>query len=496
MNGADATGAIAAPESQPRPQPKVMHNAMLLLIAQIVVTPISVLLNAVAARHLGPTDFGQMYLATTIATFAFLFVEWGQAETLTGKVATQRERAGELLGSGLLFRVIAALAMSIVLPLVCWLFGYEPAFLVVLGLAILLATCVTIANAGQDVLRGYERTDFAAGSYVGWQVLTAAVAIPTLTLGGGLLSLMVAQVICGAIAAAFVFAMLPRMRVPRMGVRWETVKELVISGRPFLVFGLVMALQPLIDAALLSKFGSAEAMGWHAAARKLTGLLIYPASALIVALYPTLCRLHIEDPAGFRRATADALNVVTLGVVPIALGCALFPEIGVMIFSERSYGPAEDNLRVLAPFILLVYFSMPIGTCLAASGRAGIWAGVQFACVIVSAVAGPPLIIWFQANMDNGGLGVCVAAVLSEILMVAAGLYLLPSGILDRTLARRLGAAFVAGAAMAGVAWASSSINVYASAVLAVLAYAVVLPLCKAVTVTELRGAVAMLRKR
>ncbi len=58
MNGADATGAIAAPESQPRPQPKVMHNAMLLLIAQIVVTPISVLLNAVAARHLGPTDFG------------------------------------------------------------------------------------------------------------------------------------------------------------------------------------------------------------------------------------------------------------------------------------------------------------------------------------------------------------------------------------------------------------------------------------------------------
>ena len=167
-----------------------------------------------------------------------------------------------------------------------------------------------------------------------------------------------------------------------------------------------------------------------------------------------------------------------------------------MIFSERSYGPAEDNLRVLAPFILLVYFSMPIGTCLAASGRAGIWAGVQFACVIVSAVAGPPLIIWFQANMDNGGLGVCVAAVLSEVLMVAAGLYLLPSGILDRTLARRLGAAFVAGAAMAGVAWASSSINVYASAVLAVLAYAVVLPLCKAVTVTELRGAVAMLRKR
>jgi Na+-driven multidrug efflux pump len=49
---------------------------------------------------------------------------------------------------------------------------------------------------------------------------------------------------------------------------------------------------------------------------------------------------------------------------------------------------------------------------------------IQFASVIVSAACDPPLIIWFQAHTGNGGLGVCVATVGSEVLMLAGGLYL------------------------------------------------------------------------
>ena len=409
---------------------RVLRNTSLLVIAQAIVTPLSVAINAIAGRTLGSANFGLLYQALTFTSFVFLFVEWGQSNVLTGRVATQRAAAGELLGSGISFRLGAAAVALIVVPIACALAGYDRSFLLVFELSMLGATFATVTGACQDVFRGYERTDFAAASYVGWQLLSAAVVIPTLLAGGGLQKLLLVQVFCAALAMLFVLKMLPRMQVPKLSVRREAVKGLFRAGHPFILFGLVLLLQPLIDAAMMSKFAAPEAMGWYAAARKLVGILIFPASALVAALYPTLCRLHVEKPEAFRKTAGDALYLVTLVVVPVALGCGLFPQIGVAIFGQQNFAPAADDLRILAPYVFLVYFSMVIGSCLVSSGRQNSWTAVQLGSVVVSAALDPLLIGWFQAQYGNGGLGVCTAAVVSEVLMVTGGLWLLPKGIL------------------------------------------------------------------
>jgi lipopolysaccharide exporter len=486
-------GQSAARPMAPSP---VFRNATLLVLAQAVVAPLSVLVNAVAARALGVASFGLYYQALTFASFVFLFVEWGQPNVLMAKVATQRSAAGELLGSGLSLRVCAALVAGVTVPCICALAGYDRQFIGILELAMLAATFGTLAGACQDTLRGFERTDFASASYVGWQLLSVAVAVPTLLLGAGIRGLLFAQVACTAAGAAFVLKMMPRMQVPTLSVRWTTVKDLFSSGRPFLLFGLVLTLQPLVDAAMLSKFSAADGLGWYAAARKLVGVLTYPASALIMALYPTLCRLRSEDMGSFRRTAADALYAAAIFVAPVTLGCALFPELGVAIFGQRYYGPAEDDLRMLAPYIFLVYFSMPVGSCLASSGRQNAWTSLQFVCVMVSAALDPPLIRWFQATQGNGGLGVCVAAVVSEILMVTGGIALLPKGILANIPGRKIAAALLSAAVMILVALSLMALDALARATLAVLAYFLCLHLSGGVNLSQLRSFLGALRKR
>ena len=333
----------------------------------------------------------------------------------------------------------------------------------------LCASFATVSGACQDVIRGFERTDFAAASYVGWQLLSAAVVVPTLLWGGGIHGLLIAQAACAAAGAAFVLRVLPRLQVPRLTAHWTTVLDLVSSGRAFLLFGLVLILQPMVDAAMLSKFAPADAMGWYAVARKLVGVLTFPASALVISLYPTLCRLRMQDAQAYSSTAANALYVVAIAVLPIALGCALFPGLGVAIFGVRSYAPAEDDLRILALYVLLVYFSMPIGSCLVSSGRQAAWTAVQFVCVVVSAVLDAPLISWFQLHYANGGLGVCVATVVSEILMVGAGAWMLPAGILGRVPRGKLGCALLSGAVMAVVAVSMPAVDQVPRAILATL---------------------------
>ena len=55
----------------------VARNALILFVGQVAVMPLSLLLNAVMARHLGPQDFGYFYLAGQFASFGFLVADFG-----------------------------------------------------------------------------------------------------------------------------------------------------------------------------------------------------------------------------------------------------------------------------------------------------------------------------------------------------------------------------------------------------------------------------------
>jgi O-antigen/teichoic acid export membrane protein len=475
---------------------RIFRSAGLVVVVRVITMPVSILVNAVAARVLGAGDFGLLYQALTFSSLVFLFVEWGQPNVLMAQVATRSSPAGELLGSGIANRASAAAIAGCVVPLICALAGYDREFLLVLSLTMLTATFTTLSGACQDVLRGFERAHVAAGSYLGWQLMSAAVVLPTLLLGGGLQGLLVAQAAAGAAGFVILLKMLPRLQVPRLAVRFETMKELFRKGRPFLVFGLVLLLQPMIDAAMLSKLAPPQAMGWYGAARKLIGALIFPASALLLALYPTLCRLRAESNEAFTSSAAETLYVVAIAVAPLALGCGLFPGLGIALFGSQSYGPAVGDLRVLAVYVFLVYFSMPIGSCLVAAGRQSAWTLVQTGCVIVSLALDPPLIHWSQQRWGNGGIGVCTATVISEILVVIGGSALLPAGILAKVPRAKIGRVLACAVAMAAVATVTRGLDEVLRACLALLAYALCLQTTGAFDFVELRSFLGILRTR
>jgi O-antigen/teichoic acid export membrane protein len=437
----------------------VVRNAAFATAAQLAGMPLSLLLSAITARYLGAEALGYLYLATTFNSFAFLAVDWGQSGALPALVATDRPQSGAFLGAALVWRCATSVAVSVLLVLAFRMLKYGSDFLLILALVSAGYALSAITNACQYAIMGFERTDAAARRQFFEQIVSVAVVIPILVFGGHLTLTLVGHAAASAIVLAYVWPTLGRLGVGRLSFDLRSLTALLRRGTPFVFLSIAMVLQPYIDALFMSKLASPEAVGWHAAARKLIGVLLFPAAALTTALYPTLCRLYTTDSDGLRTATTGALRVTTLLVVPVALGCALFPDVGVSVYGRKSFGLAEDNLRVLALFLFLVYFTMPLGTCLTASGKQRAWAIVQSLCVAVSLVLDPILVPWFQLHLNNGGLGVCWAAVTSEIFVLICGVALAPHGIFGGRFWRTLSLAMVSGGAMTGVARTLSSLS-------------------------------------
>jgi O-antigen/teichoic acid export membrane protein len=452
----------------------VLRNALVLVIAQVVVIPLSMVVNAVMARRLGPDDFGAFYLVSTYVGTAFLLIEWGQSGTLPAMIAKQRERAAVILGSALAFRAVAAPLVFVLVGGACWLLGYTENFELLLAMFFVAMAIASVTLAYQDAVRGFERTDVVAYATVGTQLLMAMLIIPTLLLGGRLPAVVLATACANLIVLTFVWRGVRGMGITKLSIDRALLKRLAVEGTPFFFFALTMRLQPNIDALYLSKLAPEHVVGWHAAAGKLISVLVFPASALVSALYPTLCRLFESDTDGYRRTAKTALETSALAVVPLAVGCYLYADLGIeKIFSKEAYGPAADNLRMMAPFVFLLYFSMPLGVCILAAGRQRIWTGVQALCIVVSLVLDPLLIPWFQERTGNGGLGVCAAVVTAELIMVTAGIALMPKAVFDRELMTGLARLAVAGGAMFGAGHLLADMSPFLAAPIAGLTYLV-----------------------
>lgn len=459
------------PSTAPNPQRLVLRNTLVTFGAQAISTPISIGLTAVMARFLGASDYGQMYVAWMLCSFGFLVVDWGQGAVLTGSIARDRAVAGRLLGSALAWRSVAVVLVYGALAATSALLRYSVEFQLVLALTVLQCTLQSAANAYLDTVKGFERMDVGASGQIAQQLLAVLVVLPTVLLGGRLRGVMLAQAGTSALVLLYVWQAGRKVGIGRLRVDREALNLLASQGSAFLMFSFAMLLQPNVDAVLLSKLAPPDVVGWHAVARRLVGALVLPASLVMGALYPTLSRLHVEDRDAFLRTARSAIRSTFMLAVPMSLCCALYADIGILIFSHKAYGAAKANLVVLSAFLLLTYLSMPLGSSVLAAGRQRAWAAAQFLCVVVSAALDPWLIPLFQARMGNGGLGVCVAAVVSETLMVAVGAWLAPRTLFDRGLNLTIVRSFAAGLGMTAVAFALSRLTPFVAAPIALCAY-------------------------
>jgi O-antigen/teichoic acid export membrane protein len=474
---------MAEPELTPKPDSlrpsapprRSFSNAIVLMVAQVAGMPLSLLNNVVMARYLGADEFGLIYLVGTIWSFGILVVEWGQAATVTAAVAREPGRAGEFLGTGLTWRIGTIPIVYALLAGGCVVLHQSAQCQMALAITALVFTVYTVSGAAQDTLRGFERMDVPAKATIGQQILNLLLIAPAAILSGKLRDVLLAQVAAMSLVAIWVWRSLRHVATFRLSFRRDTLKHLLVEGFPFLVLNLSLALQPNVDALLLAKLAPPESLGWYAAAKRLVGVLVFPANALSTAFYPAWVRLWNEDKKAFRSAASTGFRASTVLVAPIALGCALYPDIGVRAFSRHAFGPAEADVRVLSVFVLALFYSMILGSGIAAAGRSRAWAVCQFSCVVVSAVLDPLLVPYCQRRFGNGSLGVCVSTDVSELLMVAGGVLLLPGQVFDRRFARTAGVTVASGLAMFAAARVLSHLSSFIAAPIAVVAYGVAL---------------------
>lgn len=446
--------SVASDDNEQHRSGSIVGRGMLALVfSQLITTPVSMVVQALIARQLGAGPFGAIYFATAALGVWYLFVEWGGHAQVAAEVARDRRAGARLFASGMLLRVVFAGVVILIIPPFGRLMGYDDAVRLALSLVSLKLALQGLGALCLSVIRGFEKVHWQAGSQVFGNLAEAAFVVVTLLQGGGLQAVLIAQAAAAAVTLALQVGMVVRLNLGSWQPDWKTAWGILQGGFSFLMLDIVVRLQPFVDATFLDRLAPPEALGWHSAASRIAGVLVFPALTLNFALYPTLARLWITDRSTYDGLVRLGLRVVAILGVLAGTGTALFaPWVVGMIYGNEGYGPAGASLSVLSVFILLVYGSIVLGPSIAAAGRQWWWTGAQSMCLVVSALLDPILIPWAQRVFGNGSLGVSISVGIAEILMVTSGLFIVPRGVVNRALGRTFSRCVMAavGAALAG----------------------------------------------
>jgi O-antigen/teichoic acid export membrane protein len=188
------------------------------------------------------------------------------------------------------------------------------------------------------------------------------------------------------------------------------------------------------------------------------GILFAPALILGNACFPELARVSGSVPDLRHILRTNSRLLLGLGAFAAA-GTFLFADLVVRLIYGRHFDPAAAVLQVLAPVLPLVFIDTLFGNAITVAGRTKELAVVKVLTVAVSTGLSILLIPVCQARFGNGGVGLILAFGCSEFLMLAALLYLLPRGAVDRSaLLDFLRAATAAGGTV-GLFWALPAVT-------------------------------------
>jgi O-antigen/teichoic acid export membrane protein len=374
----EAPRPVPAPGPGPRLEPPPAARGALLVgrnfVYRIASQAGSAVINVGAmillGRALGPEGYGEYTFWYALIPLLSNLATAGIGIIVTREVARDPEGAPRLVGDAILARVVLGLVLALGVALVTpQLFGPGETLL------ILLVTGAALLDFGQDVsiwvLRAHERLDLEARLLILSQLVWIGLLFAGIASGMGLPGLLLAAVVAFAVRAGVgAWIVARRFPAPRYAPDLKRLGRLLREGLPFglALFGVV--LYGRVGLLMLKGMGSALDVSYFQVAYLLSQPFTFVATALSMALFPTLARRAQDPERDLRGSLRRAFKGQFLMALPLTLALVLLADPLIeLFFKGHGFDRAAAALRIMSLGITLLFLNHAARYVLAAIDR-------------------------------------------------------------------------------------------------------------------------------
>ena len=335
---------------------RVFRNTSYLFISEILIKALGLFWVIFLARNLSVDKYGMYNVVVSfVAIFSFL-PDLGVGIITIREIAKHKKRASKLLGEAFLLNVLLAVFTVIVAFASSYFLHIQMHFLVFISLIILFFS--TIRSVSVFYFDGMEKMQYSAilNGFNSFLLIAFAV-IALLLFNGSLTAVFFGMLVGTIISMSISYVVLYKHEKIHFTLDISRSLFLLKEGVPLGIASFAALVYSRVDVVMLSKFlGDAQA-GIYSAATP------FPMAAVqllnvpfVVAVYPTLSRLHSEDIDRFKKGILKSVGVIALWSITASIITSLSAPIVIPLIFGEKYDLAIPVLQVLVfivPFISL-----------------------------------------------------------------------------------------------------------------------------------------------
>jgi O-antigen/teichoic acid export membrane protein len=405
---------------------RVVGNTLISLVGQLITWSSTLVLTIAYGRFLGDVKFGELYFATTLALFIGIPMEYGFNQQMTRDVAQEPARATRYLWNTLLIKVSLWSLLYGLLLLFAWLMGYSSELQILVAISGLLLLSTGVGTAFAALHYAFERTFIPVIGTILEKGLGALVGFWLLKSGGTVVMMAWVLFACSSINTCWQALYFFRLQGWHLTVDLATLRTLLRSSLPFLIYGALGVIYYRLDVVLLSLMTNDAVVGWYGAGYRLFDTLTFlPSLVIATIMYPVFSKLALSSRAEMRLAIEKSMNFLLFCGIPLAAFMIVAaPGIIGFLYHRPEFAHTVPVLQWLAPGLVFLYINMVLSMALLSLSEEN----------KRTVLAGIALLFNLGVNLMlipfYGQVGAAVTTSLTELLFIGPFIVFLPRDLL------------------------------------------------------------------
>lgn len=470
----------------------IARNAAFLMLGQAVSWTLSLAFLLIVPRSVGAREWGEWSLAGAITAVVTTLAGLGLGTLVIKEVSREPARVSRLVSSALGAQLLMAIPFAVVVTVFAMIAPYSGHTRIVIALVTAgsLVTFVTLPVT--SALIGLQKMHISSiGTIISSGLVSLAAVLLVKFAAVGIIAISCAALL-GALAAAVTqFRGLHRYASFAPSFDANLIRSLVFRGLPYWASGLFLSVYMWIDSVMLSLMTSTTEVGWYGAATRLISTLGFLPYIITMAFFPVLSHGYRHDRETMSRLAGVSLRLLVSLGLPVVVGTAIVGPRVVLLIYGWAFHPAGQILMVLSLTLLPMFVATLINSFLIAADRQVAWTWVMGASCVLNPAINLVAISVFERVSHNGALGAAYALLITDTVIGAAALVLMPrelwASVKKNALA--MSRAAIAAGLMGGLVWLLRDRSVYGQVAVGAVSFAVFAFVLRVFTAEDLAAA-------
>ncbi len=381
------------------------------LLARVVHLGVNVTTSLMLIRYFAPGGYGDYVFVVSVSGLLLLLSEFGMRNHAVRELSRDTAKAGAVIGTTTVARLVTAVVASGVAQLVCIAFGVSKTTQIAVAISSLVfftEAVLTLTIVFQVGLR--QEVDAVVRTSI--ELVELALVIVAIQLRLGLLAVVAAPIVGAVVGTVLASAIATRRFGLRPSVVWSDLPALFRRAAPLALVGVAGAAYLKLDAFAVAFLRPRSDVGLYGAAFQPIEHTLITTIVVVNVLFPLLAQSFGKQPERFADVYQGGTELLLGLVLPIPVLLAAIGPSAVRSVYGANYAAAFRPMLTLSFALVLIVVNVWQGFALVAAGNQRATLFAVGPAIVINILIDIPLITRF------GPIGAAIGTLLTAAFLV------------------------------------------------------------------------------